>query len=61
MQPFSKRGLERVPVILNDLLRVMAGLVPAIYVFLHKKDVDARDNPRIKSGDGHDAGEVARS
>ena len=23
-----------------------------------KKDVDARDNPRIKSGDGHDGGEV---
>ena len=21
-----------------------------------KKDVDARDNPRIKSGDGHDGG-----
>jgi gluconolactonase len=25
-----------------------------------KKDVDARDNPRIKYGDGHDAGEVIR-
>jgi hypothetical protein len=23
-----------------------------------KKDVDARDNPRIKSGDGHDGGEM---
>jgi hypothetical protein len=36
----------------------MAGLswlVPAIPVFLaRKKEVDARDNPRIKSGDGHD-------
>jgi hypothetical protein len=42
----------------------MAGLVPAIYVFSLKApntDVDARDNPRIKSGDGHDAGEVTRS
>jgi hypothetical protein len=39
------------------------GIVPAIYVLLaerSKKDVDARDNPRIKSGDGHDAGEVIR-
>src|SRR5262252_5074082 len=39
----------------------MAGLVPAIYAFQLKacrKDVDARDNPRIKSGDGHDVGEV---
>ncbi len=26
-----------------------------------KKGVDARDNPRIKSGDGHDGGEVIRS
>src|SRR5215813_13926722 len=26
-----------------------------------KKDVDARNNPRIKSGDGHDPGEVIRS
>src|SRR5215471_20611278 len=26
-----------------------------------KKDVDARDNPRIKSGDGHDGGEAIRS
>ena len=42
----------------------MAGLVPAIYVLrlnVRKKDVDARDNPRIKSGDGHDAGEVIQS
>jgi len=37
----------------------MAGLVPAIHVLLlsrRQKDVDARDNPRIKSGDGHDGG-----
>jgi hypothetical protein len=35
----------------------MAGLVPAIHVlFGHwKQGVDARDNPRIKSGDGQDA------
>jgi len=26
-----------------------------------KKDADARDNPRIKSGDGHDAEEAIRS
>jgi hypothetical protein len=42
----------------------MAGLVPAIHVFsaeAPQKDVDARDNPRIKSGDGHDAGEVIQS
>ena len=35
--------------------------VPAIRVLLlrcRKKDVDARDNPRIKSGDGHDGGEM---
>jgi hypothetical protein len=35
----------------------MAGLVPAIHVFLaesSEEDMDARDNPRIKSGDGHD-------
>jgi hypothetical protein len=32
----------------------MAGLVPAIHVFLSdaNKVVDARDDPRIKSGDG---------
>jgi hypothetical protein len=28
------RALERVPVVLNHLFGVMAGLVPAIYVFL---------------------------
>jgi hypothetical protein len=42
----------------------MAGLVPAIPVFsanISKQDMDARDNPRIKSGDGHDVGEVIRS
>jgi hypothetical protein len=56
--------LQRVPITLNHLLGVMAGLVPAIHVFLaesRKKDVDARDNPRIKSGDGHDAEEAIRS
>jgi hypothetical protein len=32
------------------------GLVPAIHVFDLTRDLkrDARDNPRIKSGDGHD-------
>jgi hypothetical protein len=42
----------------------MAGLVPAIHAFLAenpKKGVDARDNPRIKSGDGHDGEKVMRS
>src|SRR5262245_44393194 len=40
----------------------MAGLVPAIHVLLVcKKDVDARDNPRIKSGDGHDGEEAIRA
>jgi hypothetical protein len=46
----------------------MAGIVPAIYVLLpppcppphagegrEGEDVDARDNPRIKSWDRHDA------
>jgi hypothetical protein len=40
------------------------GIVPAIDALLaeaRKKDVDARDNPRIKSGDRHDGGEVIRS
>jgi hypothetical protein len=33
----------------------MAGLVPAIHVLLVRVEVvDARVNPRIKSGDGHD-------
>ena len=27
---------------------------------LDKKDVDGRDNPRIKSGDGHNEGGVVR-
>jgi hypothetical protein len=39
-------------------------LVPAIHALLlklSKKDVDARDNPRIKSVDGHDGGEAIRS
>jgi hypothetical protein len=34
------------------------GIVAGIDVLLaglQRKDVDARDNPRIKSGDGHDA------
>ena len=35
----------------------MAGLGPAIHALAARKDVDARDNPRIKSGDAHDAGE----
>ena len=40
----------------------MAGLVPAIHILLaRKKDVDARDNPRIKSGDGHDGEEAIRA
>jgi hypothetical protein len=48
-----RRGLrKRVPVMLNQLFGVMAGLVPAIYVLLgprergrarRGKDVDARD------------------
>ena len=49
---------------LNHFSGVMAGLVPAIHAMLAelgKKDVDARDNPRIKSGDGHDSGGVIRS
>src|SRR5579864_6973054 len=34
----------------------MAGLVPAIHAFQAAKTVmDGRDDPRIKSGDGHDA------
>ena len=58
---------------LNHLFAVMAGLVPAIHVFPARPpyaprkrgtvgrgaDVGARDNPRIKSGDGH-GGEEAR-
>ena len=42
---------------------VMAGLVPAIHVFLafRQKDVDARDNPRIESGDGHDGHQMSVS
>jgi hypothetical protein len=41
---------------------VMAGLVPAIQVLrLKARYADARDNPRIKSGDGHDGGELIRS
>jgi hypothetical protein len=42
----------------------MAGLVPDSHIFFagrRKKGVDGRDNPRIKSGDGHDAGEMVRS
>jgi hypothetical protein len=34
---------------------VMAGLVPAIHVFLCSQDVDARDKA------GHDAGEIVPS
>jgi hypothetical protein len=44
--------MELVPVASNHLFGVMAGLVPAIHVFLAealKKDVDARDKR------GHDA------
>jgi hypothetical protein len=34
-----------------------SGLVPGTYALLAapKKDVGGRDNPRIKSGDGHDS------
>jgi hypothetical protein len=34
MPPSARHRRERVPVTWNDLLRVMAGLVPAIHVFL---------------------------
>jgi hypothetical protein len=47
-----------VRIILNQLFGVMAGLVPAIHVFLAEsaqEGVDARDKR------GHDAGEVIRS
>jgi hypothetical protein len=38
----------------------MAGLVPAIHPFLRVREgVDGRDNPRTKSGDGHDEFNVA--
>jgi len=39
----------------------LSTLIPAIYALLAslgKRDVDAGDNPRIKSGDGHDGGET---
>jgi hypothetical protein len=39
----------------------MAALVAAIHVFLAEtKVVDARDNPRIKSGDAHDKLNVSK-
>jgi hypothetical protein len=41
----ERRDLERIPIMLNHLFGVMAGLVPAIHVFprkARKKDVDAR-------------------
>jgi hypothetical protein len=56
-------ALERVPVVLNHLFGVMAGLVPAIPKG-RKKDVDARDDgvPAAPRGGvslrGHDAGEM---
>jgi hypothetical protein len=39
-------------------MTVMTGLVPAIHDFLaiRQEDVNVRDNPRNKSGHGHDAG-----
>ncbi len=43
------------------LFGVMAGRVPAIRVFLAagtRERVDARDNPQIKPGDGHDGTEA---
>ncbi len=56
--------LMRVPLILNQLLGVMAGLVPAIHALLaearRKKDVDAREDgvPAAQRGGvslrGHD-------
>jgi hypothetical protein len=57
-RPDGLRGLEHVPLKSTHIpLHVMAGLVPAIHGFAPLQggeDVDARDNPRIKSGDGHD-------
>jgi len=43
----------------NHFSEVMAGLSRPSTTCLPEfgsKDVDARDNPRIKSGDGHDEG-----
>jgi hypothetical protein len=50
IDPVSERqDLERVPVILSHLSGVVAGLFPAIHVFLlkaRKKDVDGADGVR---------------
>ena len=43
------------PEIVRHTQAVMAGLDPAIHDFLSVREgVDARVNPRIKSGGGHD-------
>jgi hypothetical protein len=39
----------------------MLGHFAGVMAGLGKKDVDARDNPGIKSRDGHDGGEAIRS
>src|SRR5258708_6564188 len=52
------------PVMLTLLSESWPGLSrpsTSFWLKARKKDVDARDNPRIKSGDGHDGGEVIRS
>ncbi len=63
LQVFSRIELEQVPTTLDRFYGVMAGLVAsgldpgaihAPYARCRKKYVDARNNPRIKSGDGHD-------
>src|SRR5260370_40333853 len=40
-----------------DLIRGLSRPSMSCLLRLNKKDVDARDDPRIKSGDGHDGGE----
>src|SRR5262249_14312493 len=45
--PFAtETRLERLPVMLNHFSRVMAGLVPAIYVFLAEAQQERRGCPR---------------
>jgi hypothetical protein len=61
---WSLRVADKDRSILKHSLGVMAGLFRPSTSFLlkaRKEDVDARDDPRMKSGDGHDAGEVIPS
>ena len=55
-------GRSRISLALNPGYAASGHVVPAVHALLDegRQDADTHDNPRIKSGDGHDGGEMIR-